>query len=189
MPELTPSQTVGPFFHDGLFNDEWNVLAESATEGELIRIEGHVYDGAGSPIDDAMVEIWQADAHSRYRHPADSWEPSSETGFTGFGRSRTDESGRYWFQTIKPGSLPVESGGRQAPHLNVHVFARGLLDHLMTRMYFSDEGGNETDPLLSGVAEDRRSTLIAQRSLQNERVVYVFDIVLQGDGETVFFDA
>jgi protocatechuate 3,4-dioxygenase, alpha subunit len=188
MLDLTPSQTVGPFFFDGLLGTPQNVLVEPGTAADHIRVEGRVLDGSGGVVGDAMIEIWQADAQGHYRHPADAWGPDSETGFTGFGRSGTDESGHYWFETIKPGPVPLEGGGLQAPHLNVHVFARGLLDHLTTRMYFSDEDANDSDPLLGTVEAARRSTLIAERQ-QREGIVYVFDIVLQGDGETVFFDA
>ena len=188
MADLTPSQTVGPFFFDGLLSTQQNVLVEPGMPGDSIRVEGRVLDGSGDSVDDAMVEIWQANAQGRYRHPTDSWGPDPDAGFVGFGRAGTDESGHYWFETIKPGSVPAEDGGLQAPHLNVHVFARGLLDHLTTRMYFSDEAANESDPLLMTVEAGRRPTLIAQRR-QGEGIVYVFDIVLQGDGETVFFDA
>jgi protocatechuate 3,4-dioxygenase alpha subunit len=189
MLELTPSQTVGPFFHDELLREARNVVAGPGVESGSIRIEGRVYDGDGAPIDDAMVEIWQADAEGRYLHPADERGSRSKSGFIGFGRSGTDESGRYWFETIKPGPVSLEADQFQAPHINVQVFARGLLDHLTTRIYFSDEAANSTDRVLSSVEESRRHTLIAERSSRDQHVVYNFDIILQGHNETVFFDA
>jgi protocatechuate 3,4-dioxygenase, alpha subunit len=184
---LTPSQTVGPFFEDGLLRDPVNVIATESTRGERIRIEGRVLDGDGAGVPDGMVEVWQADAEGRYRHPADRREEQVEGDFTGFGRSGTDDDGAFWFETIKPGAVPSPSRGRQAPHLNLCVFARGLLDHLVTRMYFDDEG-NDTDEVLRSVAEHRRSTLVATRASVGGSTLYRFDIVLQGEGETVFFD-
>jgi protocatechuate 3,4-dioxygenase, alpha subunit len=187
MPALTPPQTVGPFFH-GLLGESRNALAGPDTRGERIRVEGRVCDGDGSPVDDAMIEIWQADARGRYRHPLDTGGAPLDPGFTGFGRAGTDASGKYWFETVKPGPVPSPAGDRQAPHLNLHVFARGLLDRLATRLYFEDEAANEADPVLRTVPEERRPTLIAQRSTGDRNVVYRFDIVLQGEGETVFLD-
>jgi protocatechuate 3,4-dioxygenase, alpha subunit len=185
-PALTPSQTVGPFFEDGMLRDPANVIAPESTPGERIRIDGRVIDGDGSPIADAMVEIWQADAEGRYHHPADMQLPK-EGDFTGFGRSGTDEDGAFWFETIKPGPVPSASGGVQARHLNLCVFARGLLDHLVTRLYFEDEP-NDADKVLSSIPEHRRSTLVARRDGSEDRALYRLDIVLQGEGETVFFN-
>ncbi len=189
---LTPSQTIGPFFH-GLLREGLNVLVTAETEGPQIRIEGHVHDGDGAPIDDAMVEIWQANANGRYRHPADQRTAPLDPAFTGFGRSGTDAAGLFWFETIKPGSVPFDtrnSGARnvQAPHVNVIVSARGLLDHLLTRLYFDDEAANDQDPVLQLVPEERRQTLLARRTETGGRISYRFDIVLQGEQETVFFD-
>jgi len=184
---LTPSQTVGPFFEDGLLRDPANVIASPSIRGERIRIEGRLLDGDGEGVPDGMVEVWQADAEGRYRHPADQGEQEAEDDFTGFGRSGTDDDGVFWFETIKPGAVPSPSGRLQAPHLNLCVFARGLLDHLVTRMYFDDEG-NETDEVLHTVPEHRRSTLVATRTRGGGSPLYHFDIVLQGEGETVFFD-
>jgi protocatechuate 3,4-dioxygenase alpha subunit len=186
-PVVTPSQTVGPFFENGMLRDPANVIAPQNAPGERIRIEGRVTDGDGAPVHDAMVEIWQADADGHYRHPADLQLPT-EGDFTGFGRSGTDENGAFWFETVKPGPVPSSSGGSQAPHLNLCVFARGLLDHLVTRLYFDDEPNNG-DEVLASVPENRRSTLIARRAGSSEdHALYRFDIVLQGEGETVFFD-
>lgn len=188
LPRLTPSQTVGPFFHGGLLRGGLNVLTVPGAEGERIRIEGHVYDGERAPVSDAVVEIWQADARGRYRHPADQHPAPPDLAFIGFGRAGSDEGGFYWFETIKPGPVPIAPGGSQAPHINVAVCARGVLDHLMTRLYFEGEAANATDPVLRQVPENRRSTLLARRTAVGEKVVYRFDIVLQGEAETVFFD-
>lgn len=186
----TPSQTVGPYFAYGLTARQYNyqhssiadgTVAGEEVEGERIRIEGRVLDGDGSPVPDAMIEIWQADAQGRYAHPADP--RGSNAGFTGFGRfgTGTDPSCRFLFDTVKPGAS-AEGG---APHLNVIVFMRGLLTHVYTRIYFADEASaNAGDPVLSAVPEDRRDTLIATR----DGSTYHFDIHMQGDRETVFFD-
>ncbi|MGB3719762.1 MAG: protocatechuate 3,4-dioxygenase subunit alpha [Proteobacteria bacterium] len=190
----TPSQTVGPFFAYGLTPEQYGYpftgisggdLVTGETDGERIRIEGRVLDGAGEPIDDAMVEIWQADGQGRYAHPHDP--RGSNTGFKGFGRVGTgvDPERRFIFHTVKPGSVD----GRQAPHINVTVFARGLLMHVNTRIYFADEEeANARDPVLALVPPERRSTLIAQREVTPSGIVYRFDIHMQGDRETVFFD-
>jgi protocatechuate 3,4-dioxygenase, alpha subunit len=187
---LTTSQTIGPFFHDALLRKDArrNVLVGHATAGERIRIEGHVYDGEGAPVQDAMVEIWQANGHGRYQHPADRRESPLDSAFTGFGRAATDEAGAYWFATVKPGRVPFDGPNLQAPHILVTVFARGLLNHLTTRVYFEDEATNETDPVLCRVPEERRATLLARRVAVDGEVVYRWDIVLQGAAETVFFN-
>src|SRR5919198_470381 len=147
VPELglTPAQTVGPFFHNCLLREDArrNVLAGPETEGERIRIEGSVYDGDGAPVSDALVEIWQANAHGRYNHPADRRSVPLDPAFTGFGRSGTDEAGGYWFETVKPGPVPFDAERWQAPHMVVMVLARGLLNHLVTRLYFADEAAND----------------------------------------------
>jgi protocatechuate 3,4-dioxygenase, alpha subunit len=184
----TPAQTVGPFFEDSLLREPMNTIADESTAGRLIRVEGMVLDGDGAGVSDAMVEVWQANAGGFYRHPADQRPGSIDDGFGGFGRSGTDDSGRYWFQTITPGPVPSSSGGAQAPHLNVCVFARGLLDHLATRIYFEDEPANATDEVLQAIDEARRPTMIATRVAGDDEIVYELDIVLQGDAETVFFD-
>lgn len=191
----TPSQTVGPYFAYGLTGDQYGyqlkaiangAMARSDTEGERIRIEGVVYDGAGKPISDAMIELWQADAKGRYAHPAD--KRGSNASFKGFGRfgTGTDPENRFIFDTIKPGAVD----GRQAPHINVILTMRGMLLHTFTRIYFSDEAAaNAKDPVLASVPADRRDTLIARRTMTPAGPVYRFDIRMQGDKETVFFDA
>lgn len=187
-PLPTPSQTVGPFFHGGLLREGLNVLVGPQTVGERIRIEGVVRDGDGRPVSDAVVEIWQANAHGRYHHPADRRPLPLDPTFTGFGRCGTDDEGRYWFETIRPGPVPADDQGMQAPHINVAVFARGLLDHLTTRLYFEDDPAIHHDPVLQRVPAARRGTLLARRLPGEGRPVYRFDIVLQGPDETVFFE-
>jgi len=185
----TPSQTVGPFYAIGLTHRTMNVLTRDTTEGQRIRIEGRVFDGDGQPIPDAMVEIWQANAYGRYNHPDDKQEKPFDPNFTGWGRSGTDENCFYRFDTIKPGPVPGSDDTVQAPHVNVVVFARGMLVHAYTRVYFADEPANETDSVLNSIKNKaRRQTLIAAREERDGRTIYVFDIRLQGKGETVFFD-
>ncbi len=187
---LTSSQTVGPFFAPTLLREDArrNVLIQPETTGERIRIEGHVLDGDGVPVPDAMVEIWQANAHGRYNHPADQGSAALDPSFLGFGRSGTAEDGSYWFETIKPGPVPFNGERMQAPHICVTVFARGLLNHLVTRLYFEDDPSNASDPVLQSVPADRRATLLARRQQEGNMTVYRFDIILQGPGETAFFN-
>ena len=186
----TPSQTVGPFFGVGLTRPSQlqHVLVNEQTEGERIRIEGTVFDGAGHAVEDALVEIWQANAHGRYRHPLDSSAAPLDPAFFGFGRCPTDASGIFSFDTIKPGAIARGDGIRHAPHINVTVFARGMLSHAFTRMYFAGDD-LDTDPTLALVEPDRRRTLVAERPADGGLVVYRWDIHLQGRQETVFFDA
>src|SRR5262245_13689161 len=191
----TTSQTVGPYFAYVLVPRQYgypltdivgNTLATGETEGERIRIEGRVFDGDGRAIDDALIEIWQADALGRYAHPADP--RSANAQFKGFGRCGTgaDAQARFIFETVKPGSVD----GRQAPHINVIVLMRGMLLHVYTRIYFSDEReANAKDPVLASVPAARRDTLIAQRDQTAAGVIYRWDVFMQGDKETVFFDA
>ncbi len=194
MPGITPSQTVGPYFAYALTPRDYgrpeivtNDLVTPTTLGRHIRIEGRVLDGDGAPIGDAMVEIWQADAGGFYAHPGDA-SRRSNVGFKGFGRSGTDAEGRYGFRTIKPGQVPGPGDTMQAPHVNVGVFARGLLRRLFTRLYFADESANDRHPILACVpTAERRTTLIARRRPGEGDPVYVFDIRLQGKDETVFF--
>jgi protocatechuate 3,4-dioxygenase alpha subunit len=191
---LTPSQTVGPFFKYGLtpngqydWNDAFsNNLTTPDVSGERIRIEGKVFDGDGAAVSDCMLEIWQADSQGRFADPRDKRALPNAT-FRGFGRCGTDANGAYCFDTIKPGSVPDPDGKPQAPHILLAVFARGMLRHLYTRIYFGDEATNGSDTVLALVPPDRRGTIVAQRK-SGDAAVYSLDIHLQGDGETVFFD-
>lgn len=182
---LTPSQTIGPFFAYALTPRAYGgpelatgIVAGEGVAGERIRIEGVVYDGDGATVGDAMLEFWQADAEGRF-HAA------GNAGFTGFGRVETTAAGGFLVETIRPGALPGTGGAVQAPHVAVSIFARGLLIRLATRIYFDDEPGNAADPVLALVPADRRDTLIARRGADG---VFRFDIRLQGEDETVFFD-
>jgi protocatechuate 3,4-dioxygenase alpha subunit len=182
---LTPSQTVGPFLHIGLPWPDGPFVVPEGTPG-AVRVTGRVFDGAGAPVPDAIVETWQADADGRFAHPDDprGVQQSPVPGFRGFGRCPTDEEGRYEILTVKPGPLPAPEGGLEAPHLDVSIFARGLLDRLVTRLYFADEAGaNAADPVLNAIQESRRGTLIARQDGDG----FSFDIYLQGENETVFF--
>ncbi|MCA1401971.1 protocatechuate 3,4-dioxygenase subunit alpha [Bradyrhizobium sp. BRP56] len=191
---ITPSQTVGPYFKYGLTPNgeyEWNDaftnnLLTPDVSGERIRVEGKVYDGDGAVIPDCMLEIWQADAQGRFSDPQDA-RALPNSSFKGFGRCGTDKSGAYAFDTIKPGVVPDADGKPQAPHILLAVFARGMLLHLYTRIYFDDEAGNAGDSTLALVPAERRATLIARRNAGAGNV-YTFDVHLQGDNETVFFD-
>jgi protocatechuate 3,4-dioxygenase, alpha subunit len=182
----TPSQTVGPFFAYGLTPEQYGyefagiatpTLVGEDTPGERIRLAGQVFDGEGTPVSDAIVEILQADAGGKF----------GGSDFSGFGRCGTGTmpASRYLFDTIKPG----RTGKDQAPHIDVVLFMRGLLSHVFTRIYFDDEReANAIDPVLTSVPEDRRGTLIARREEGMSGTTYRFDIHMQGDRETVFFD-
>lgn len=188
--QLTASQTVGPFFSFGLLRPDAtrNVVAPPGTAGERIRVEGRVLDGEGAPVPDGLVEIWQANAGGRYKHPLDQREIPLDPAFTGFGRSGTDDAGRFWFETIKPGAVPGANGGTQALHLVVTLFTRGILNHVVTRMYFADDPATESDVVLGRVPADRRGTLLAQPTHANGKTVYHWDVVMQGAGETAFMN-
>ena len=197
----TASQTAGPYVHIGLApkqagfdifeNDFGNVLVTPDTRGERIRIEGRVFDGSGTPVRDVLIEIWQANAAGKYAHPGDLQAKEIEPAFRGWGRACSDfETGVYSFETIKPGAVAGRTGRLMAPHVNFWIVARGINIGLNTRVYFSDEEqANAEDPVINGIEwEVRRKTLIAQREQRDGKVVYRFDIRLQGEGETVFFD-
>jgi protocatechuate 3,4-dioxygenase, alpha subunit len=192
---ITPSQTVGPYFAYGLtpsgkyeWNDAFNNnLITPDTSGERIRVEGRVFDGDGAVVPDCMLEIWQADAQGRFSDPQDK-RALPNSSFKGFGRCGTDVNGFYAFDTIKPGQVADPDGKPQAPHILLAVYARGMLLHLYTRIYFDGEAANATDPVLALVPADRRATLIATRKQGAGNAVYSLDIHLQGDNETVFFE-
>lgn len=184
----TPSQTAGPYFHLGCTQQHSVAsLIRPETEGERIRLVCRVLDGEGVPVPDAMIEIWQANAAGKYNHPDDAQNKDVEPGFIGFGRLATDSEGRCEFLTIKPGRVPANNGIPQASHINVSVFARGILKRLATRLYFDGDADASTDPVLSLVPEDRRATLLANRH-GTQPDEWHFDIHLCGARETVFFD-
>lgn len=182
----TASQTVGPYWLVGLDWPRANVLVTDAAEGERVEIEGRILDGAGAPVVDAMVEIWQANAQGRYDHPEDRQDKPLDPAFKGFGRAATDGEGRFRFVTVKPGAVPGPGNSLQAPHLAVAIFARGLLKQLFTRVYFPDEPLNADDPVLNLIEDaERRRTIVAESVAAGR---YRWTIVLQGHDETVFFD-
>ena len=186
MGGITPSQTVGPFFDFGLEIEGGEIVASPAADGLHIVVQGSLRDGAGDPVPDGIIEVWQANAAGRFRHPADDRRIPLDEGCDGFGRVATSSEGGFTIHTIMPGRVPgTEQGQWQAPHLLISVLARGLLTRLVTRMYFADEPANEEDLVLALVPPDRRGTLIARRI---DPATFAFDIVLQGPGETVFFD-
>jgi protocatechuate 3,4-dioxygenase alpha subunit len=183
----TTSQTVGPFFEIGfcwLYRDN---LAGPSVGGERLEITGRILDGDGKPVPDGIVEIWQANSQGKYAHPDDPQEKPVESAFSGYGRVPTDDEGRFRFTTIKPGRVPGPDGKLQAPHLAISVFTRGLLRRLVTRVYFPDELSNAEDFALSLVEPRRRETLIAKK-VGGRAGVLEWDVKLQGEGETVFFD-
>lgn len=188
----TASQTVGPFFHLGMVYLEKDNFVTEGAAGERITIRGKVLDGDRKPVADAVLEIWQADSTGRYpsEFPARNF---ASPHFLGFGRVETNDNGEFKFTTIKPGRLPAPDGSLQAPHIVITLFSRGLLKPLRTRLYLPDEPGNTDDVVLRQIPSDRRSTLIAalagKRGVQNvPENIFEWNIVMQGDGETVFFD-
>ena len=201
----TASQTAGPYVHIGLApaaagfdifeNNFGSVLVDAETRGERIRVEGRVFDGIGTVLKDVLIEIWQANAEGKYAHPADRQPGKSlDPNFRGWGRSCTDfESGVYTFDTVKPGAVEGRNGRTMAPHINAWIVARGINIGLNTRIYFSDEAAaNAKDPVINLIEwEARRKTLVAERTDRRTdagAAIYRFDIRLQGENETVFFD-
>lgn len=182
---MTPSQTVGPYLHIGLTWDDGPHVVDPGAPG-AVWLRGRVYDGHGTVVPDAEVETWQADPEGRFDHPDDPRGAVPRTdGFRGFGRCATDAEGQWAVCTLKPGPVPAMEGGLQAPHVDVSVFARGLLDRVVTRIYFPDEtAANDADAVLRAVPAERRGTLVAQVDDGG----YRFDIRLQGEQETVFFE-
>ena len=179
------SQTIGPYLRIGL---EWMVIEDLAPQGvagQRVRIEGRVLDADGKPVNDAAVEIWQANSHGKYASPEDPQDKPLEAGFRGYGRSLTDDAGMFRFRTIKPGRVPGPDGKLQAPHLVVTIFMRGLLKQLVTRMYFPDEPSTSDDPVLKLVPAERRATLVAKQTGEG---ALEWNVRLQGTTETVFFD-
>ena len=172
--QATTSQTVGPYLHIGL---TWKIvedLAPAGVKGERVTVTGRVIDGDGKPVNDALVEIWQANADGKF----------GDKAFRGFGRSATDDKGEFRFKTVKPGRVAGPGGKLQAPHIAVNVFMRGLLKQLVTRIYFPDDPANGEDPILALVPQNRRDTLIAKKKGD----ALEWNVILQGADETVFFD-
>ncbi|GAA5008025.1 protocatechuate 3,4-dioxygenase subunit alpha [Acinetobacter puyangensis] len=198
----TASQTGGPYVHIGLLPKQANIevfdnnfnnqLVQEQTQGKRIRLEGQVFDGLGLPLRDVLIEIWQADANGIYPSQADTQGKPADPHFLGWGRTGADFQTGFWhFNTIKPGAVPGRNGTTQAPHIALVIFARGINIGLNTRVYFDDEADtNAKDPVLNGIEwVPRRQTLIAKRIEQDDgEIVYRFDIRIQGEDETVFFD-
>jgi protocatechuate 3,4-dioxygenase, alpha subunit len=185
----TPSQTVGPFFHFGLTTAKNCVgcIAGPQVKGERVLLTIRVLDGNGEALNDAMIEIWQANSEGKYNHPADTQPKSIEPSFLGFGRMGTGEDGICEFETIRPGRVPGTGSVSQAPHLNLAVFARGMLKQLYSRIYFAGDSANREDPVLALVPVERRETLMAHLDSTHPGG-WRFDVRLQGENETVFFD-
>ncbi len=185
MAELTPFQTVGPYFTICLGEAGPARLATEQALGRHITIEGTVRDGAGVPVPDALIESWQANAAGRYAHGDEDQTSPLDPNFTGCGRAPTDAEGRFAIETVMPGRVPGLDDTLQAPHLLLGVLGRGILTRLVTRIYFDDEPSNDDDAILALVPAERRATLVARHTGSN---TYHFDLVLQGENETVFFD-
>ncbi|HXM95146.1 MAG TPA: protocatechuate 3,4-dioxygenase subunit alpha [Candidatus Dormibacteraeota bacterium] len=186
MNRATPSQTVGPFFSLGLEHLYATNLAPPDSSQPTVLIKGNILDGAGLPVPDAVMEIWQADSHGKYVQ-AKGAQDKTKQSFEGFGRVPTNDDGAFRFTTIKPGCVPGPGGNVQAPHLVISIFTRGLLKRLVTRIYFPNEPANTADFVLNLVEPERRATLIARQSSEGTSVLE-WNVVLQGPDETVFFD-
>jgi protocatechuate 3,4-dioxygenase, alpha subunit len=185
----TGSQTVGPFFHIGLaYGEHPGRLAAADAKGEHIRLAIQVLDGEGKGVPDAMIELWQADANGKYNHPDDSQQKTPDPAARGFGRMPSDADGKMVFETVRPGRVPGIDGALQAPHINVHIFSRGILRHVSTRIYFADDPANGEDAILRLVPVARRESLIAQPD-PAQPGTWKIEFHLCGERETVFFDA
>jgi protocatechuate 3,4-dioxygenase alpha subunit len=183
--ELTPSQTIGPFYFGTLIKAYRHDLAPPGVAGERIDIVLSLHDADGAVVPDGLFEIWQANSHGRYNHPEDRRNLPLDPGFDGFGRASTYTDGCSHFSTVKPGRVPWPEGGLQAPHVNVSIFARGLLNRLATRLYFEGDSANAEDPVLKSIEPKRRATLLAKRGAKG---TWRLPIHLGGPNETVFFD-
>ena len=184
---LTSFQTVGPFFQIGLEDLYQPTLAGEGVLGSSITISGQILDADRVPVPDALIEVWQANRFGKYAHPDDPQEKRVEPGFTGFGRFATDEAGAFRFQTIQPGAVASPNKTLQAPHISVSILMRGLLNRLVTRIYFAGDERNDTDEIFNLVAAPRRPTLLAQ-PVSTGSPDYRWNVILQGVDETVFFD-
>jgi len=183
-PGLTPSQTIGPFYWGTIIKSYHADLAPPGVAGERIEVALTLHDANGAVVPDGLFEIWQANSHGRYAHPEDTGTAPLENAWTGFGRIATDENGRFRFTTVKPGRVAAPGGGLQAPHINVTIFMRGMLRQLVTRIYFPADPANDEDPVLQSVPESRRATLVANADAN----ALTWNVRLQGEGETVFFE-
>jgi protocatechuate 3,4-dioxygenase alpha subunit len=184
----TPAQTAGPYLHLGLtVKRSVGCIAGPEAKGERIWLTCHIFDGDGVPVDDAMVEVWQANSDGKYHHPEDTQQKAIDLACRCFGRLATGQDGSCVFETIKPGRVPGNGSVQQAPHFNISLFTRGLLKRLATRIYFAGEPANDEDAVLALVPEDRRNTLMAQPDASRPGG-WSFTIHLQGESETVFFD-
>ena len=184
---LTASQTVGPFIAISVEPVRIEDVAPAGVAGERVTLRGRVLDGEGKPVTDALIETWQANSHGKYAHPEDVQEKLLEDNFKGLGRVLTNADGAFQITTIKPGRVPGPGGVPQAPHLVAVIFMRGLLKHLVTRVYFPGDPANTDDPVLKVVPAGRRGTLIA-KTVATEPGVLEWNVNLQGNHETVFFD-
>ena len=182
---VTPSQTIGPFYWGTIINAYHADLAPPGVPGERIEVVLALPDANSAVVPDGLLEVWQANSHGRYNHPDDRGNLPLDAGFEGFGRASTDTKGDAHFSTVKPGRVPWPAGGLQAPHINVSIFARGLLNRLATRLYFDGDLANGEDPVLKSIDVARRATLIAKRDGQG---IWRLPIHLGGAKETVFFD-
>ncbi|MBS0220658.1 MAG: protocatechuate 3,4-dioxygenase subunit alpha [Proteobacteria bacterium] len=183
--ELTPSQTIGPFYFGTLIKAYRHDLAPPGVAGERIDVVLSLHDADGAVVPDGLFEIWQANSHGRYNHPEDRRNLPLDPDFDGFGRASTCIDGSSHFSTVKPGRVPWPEGGLQAPHINVSIFARGVLNRLATRLYFDGDPANAEDPVLKAIDPKRRATLLAKRDAKG---TWRLPIHLGGPNETVFFD-
>lgn len=182
---LTPSQTIGPFYFGTLIKAYRADLAPPTVAGERVDLVLTLHDAGGAIVPDGLFEVWQANSHGRYNHPEDRRNLPLDAGFDGFGRASTDTQGSARFSTIKPGRVPWPDGGLQAPHINLSIFARGLLNRLATRLYFEGDPALAEDPVLKSIEPARRATLLARRDAEG---AWRLPIHLGGANETVFFD-
>lgn len=183
----TGSQTVGPYFHIGFTHLNKSDLAPEGTPGVRIKIRGEILDGNGAAIDDAVLEVWQADGSGNFSQVPAQNKDEAKQRFHGFGRIPADAYGKFELTTVKPGRIPGPTNSMQAPHISVTLFMRGLLKPLHTRMYFPDEPSNADDVILNTVEASRRSTLVLQ-NVAGAANLYEWTVVVQGLGETVFFE-
>lgn len=182
---VTPSQTIGPFYWGTIVKTYRAELAPPGVAGERMQLALTLHDANNAIVPDGLFEIWQANSHGRYNHPEDRRNLPLDAGFEGYGRASTDVTGTAHFSTVRPGRVPWPAGGMQAPHVNVSIFARGVLNRLATRVYFDGDPANVEDPVLKMLPGDRRAGLMAKRDGNG---TWHLPIYLGGAKETVFFD-